>query len=151
MKGRIEIRPVRVDDLREIFLLGLQFLENRETPFMPAWNESNLADVIARDLELSLVAVSKKRVAGFLIASLDETGGNRTAAIQWLCVDQPKYAGITPDLLNAFTATLSGRNIGKIIIALPESNSELIECYRNFGFTDSKRFIIMENFLPKNT
>jgi hypothetical protein len=151
MKGRIEIRPVRIDDLREIYILGHEFMDDQGSPFLPAWNESNLADVIARDLELSLVAVSKKRVTGFLIASIDETGGIRTAAIRWLCADQSKHAGTTTGLLEAFTATLSGRNIEKIIIALPESNSELIEYYRNFGFTDSKRFIIMENFLPKNT
>jgi hypothetical protein len=149
MKRRLEFRPLREEDLRELFLLGRKFSETRGAPFLPAWDESNLADVIARDRDLCLVADLKKCVVGFLIASLDETGSIRTAVIRWLCADESKHADITSGMLNAFKSLLTGLNIEKITVALPETNAELIEYYRKFGFTDSKRFITMENFLPK--
>lgn len=147
MKRPLEIRPVREDDLRPLYLLGREFFKNQDPLFMPAWNESNLADVIARGRDLALVAIAKKKPVGFLIASLEETDGHTEAVIRWLCADESKNPGLYAGLLAAFTDTLSGRTIKKITIALPETNAELIDYFRNNGFTDSKHFIIMENFL----
>jgi hypothetical protein len=149
MKGRVEIRPVRINDLREIYLLGSEFFAPHHHPFPQAWNEETLADAIADDPGLSLVAIIKKCVAGFLIASLDEGGAIRTAAIRWFCAPPSRPASLKDELLHEFASTIALSQIDKIIITLPDDNSELIEYFRNFGFTDSKRFIIMENFLPK--
>ncbi|MBP7735006.1 MAG: hypothetical protein KA369_03445 [Spirochaetes bacterium] len=149
MKGPVEIRPVRIDDLRKVFLLGREFFTRRHSPILQDWNETSLADCLAGNRGLGLVAVTKKSVAGFLIASLDEGDGVQTATIRWLCADPSRPAGLMEGLLREFKSLLAGRHIEKILIALPEGNSELIEYYRNFGFTESNRFIIMENFLPK--
>ncbi len=151
MKGRLEIRHVRVDDLREIYLLGCKYLGNQCSPFQTGWNERNLADVLTQEQSLGLVAVFKKSVAGFIIASVETSGSDQTTTIRWLCTRENKPAGLLTDMLNAFTSALTVRNIAKIVIALPEKNSEIIEYYRNFGFTESNRFIIMENFLPKKS
>ncbi len=149
MKGRVEIRPAGIDDLRDIFVLGLEIFGNEASQCLPEWNETNLAEALARDPGFSVVAVTKKSITGFLIASPEEIRGVQTVAIRWLCADRTAAGGIMADMLNVFKSTLSERNIEKIVVTLPETNSELIEYYRNFGFTDSKRFIIMENFLPK--
>ncbi|HOT45935.1 MAG TPA: hypothetical protein PLM53_15250 [Spirochaetota bacterium] len=151
MKGRIEIRPVRLDDLREIYLLGREVFGNRALPFQPVWNEANLADAIAGDPGLCLVAVSKKSIAGFIIVSLDESGGPSCAVIRWLCVRENSPDNLLTDMLNRLQSSLAEQKIEKIMVALPEGNSELIEYYRNFGFTESNRFIIMENFSPEKS
>lgn len=151
MKGRVEIRPLRIDDLREIYLRGREFLAPGRSLFRLAWNETNLADALAVDPGLSLVALTKKSVAGFLIASLEQEGGLQTATIRWLCADPSGPAGLMDGLLREFVSSVAGRHIDKIMIALPEDHAELIQYYRNFGFTESNRFIIMENFSPKQS
>ncbi len=146
MKGRIEIRPVRVDDLRGIYLLGRDVFVSRSSFFTPPWNEANLADAVAGDPGLSLVAASKKSIAGFIIVSLDESDGPPCAVIRWVCLRENKPTGLLTDMLRTLQSALAERKIEKMVIALPGENSDLIEYYRNFGFTESNRFIMMENF-----
>ncbi len=151
MKGRIEIRPAGIDDLREMYILGRENLATGGLPCSHGWNETNFADILARDGTISLVAVTKKKVVAFLIASIEPAGNDQAATIRWFCQEASRQTGLMDHFLNKLKSILLDKNIGKIIIALPETNSELIEYYRNFGFTDSERFIIMENFLPKKS
>jgi ribosomal protein S18 acetylase RimI-like enzyme len=150
MKERIEIRPMKVDDLREIYLLGHKAFGDHWSPLQPAWNEATLADVMAGD-GLCLVAASKKSIDGFIIVSLEESGGHACAVIRWLCTRENKPAGLLTDMLHTLKSTLVERKIEKIIVSIPVENTELIEYYRNFGFTESNRFIIMENFSPEKS
>ncbi len=151
MKGRLEIRPVRIEDLREIYLRGREFLAPHRSPSRQAWNETNLADALVGDPGLSLVATIKKKIVGFLIASLEQEGALQTATIRWLCADPSGPAGLTDRLLREYISMITERRIDKIMITLPEDHAEIIEYYRNFGFTESNRFIIMENFSPKRS
>lgn len=149
MKERIQIRPLRPDDLRSVYALGSEAFEGEPMAGIGAWNESNLADVLIRDPGFSLIAATKKKTAGFLIASPDKGGDPSSVTIWWLCIHRSQAPGLLRDLLESFSSRCSEKNIATMSVILPDSNSEIIQFFQNFGFTESKRFITMENFLPK--
>ena len=149
MKERIQIRPLGPGDLRSVYALGSEAFGEEPTAGMAAWNESNLADVLVRDPGFSLIAATKKKTAGFLIASPDDGRNPSSVTIWWLCIHRSQGPGLLREILDTFTSRCSESNIGAIRVILPDSHSEIIQFFRNFGFTESKRFITMENFLPK--
>jgi ribosomal protein S18 acetylase RimI-like enzyme len=151
MKQKVEIRPVRIDDLRDLFIMGKERLGDAHADSAHSWNEKNLAEIIAGNLEISFVAVYKKTVMGFIIGDLENSGTNtREAAVKWLCVRKSGDNDLAGALLHAFQQCLREKNINKIRLAVSASNAELIELYQKFGFTESEHVLTMENFLPKN-
>jgi len=151
MKQKVEIRPVRIDDLRDLFIMGKERLGDAPADSARSWNEKNLAEIIADNLEISFVAVYKKTIVGCIIGALDNCGMNaREAAIEWLCVRKSGDNDLAGGLLYAFQQCLREKNINKIRVNVPVSSAELIELYQKFGFTETEHVLTMENFLPKN-
>jgi ribosomal protein S18 acetylase RimI-like enzyme len=150
MSRGIEIRPMRSEDLREVFLLGRELLAEHASVNAAPWNENKLAEVLASGLDLSFVAVYKKSVTGFIIGILEEGGPGSTAAITWFCSRRFDHKDVEGDLLRAFLEHLLESNFAGIRTAIPASNPELNAFFRKFGFTESKHLLIMENFPPKN-
>ena len=149
MKRAIEIRPMRIDDLRGVFLLGREVLPSRGTTPARDWNEKNVAAVLARGLECSLVAMYKKNVAGFIIALPEEGAPDGGAVtIQWLCAGSiAARSGKTccaPSQLS-----MSEMKYPRIRADIPAESAELYDLFRKFDFTESKHLLIMENFPPK--
>jgi ribosomal protein S18 acetylase RimI-like enzyme len=150
MKQGVEIRPVRIDDLRGVFILGKE-LFGTAGPVTTSWSELNLAEIIADNFEISFVAVYKKIIAGFIIGTIENDGINDgTASILWLCVRRFEQYDIAGDLLHAFHQCLIEKNVYTIKTEVATSQAELIEFYRKFGFTETEHVLIMENFLSKN-
>ena len=147
MKGKVEIRPICVDDLRNLFMTGKERCGYLSGACAISWNEKNLAEIIADNPELSVAAFYKKTITGFIIGAL-ENGG--TAAVKWLWAEKPADNDIAGRLLHAFQQCLKEKNINKIRVSVTESSSELIELFLKFGFTETEHVLIMENFLPKN-
>jgi ribosomal protein S18 acetylase RimI-like enzyme len=151
MKRGIEIRPMCIDDLRAVFILGKELPGTTGPGITASWNEKNLAGIIADNLEISFIAIYKKIIAGFIIGALENDGiSNGTASILWLCVRKFEQYDVAGDLLHAFHQCLIERNVYNIKAAVAASHAELIEFYRKFGFTETKHVLIMENFLSKN-
>jgi hypothetical protein len=147
MKVALEIRPMRIDDLREVFILGKELL-NACAGWPPPWNEASLAETIAGCLETSFVAVYKRKVAGFLIGSA--VSGAPAACVIWLASRHFEGIDVTGDLFLSFRRIAMEKNIGRIQINTPRSRPDLIAFCEKFGFTSSEEVLMMENFLPKN-
>lgn len=149
MKRGIEIRPMRIDDVRNVFLLGRELLPPEPAAADRAWNESNLSDTLASGLDFSFIAAIKKKIAGFIIAVPDgrETGDD-AVSIAWLCAP-PDAGGIRESLLNALLGKMTKKSNPRVRAHLSAENSDLYDLLQKFGFTESKHLVIMENFPPK--
>jgi hypothetical protein len=148
MRRPIEIREVRSDDLHALFLLGSACISSRESMNMlTAWNERNLAGVLAEDISRSFIAVRKKSVEGFLIGRIDSGG---RAEIIWTCARGMEAAVTMTELYRAFVGSIPD-SVSVIRVALPGSNTEMIDFLGKFGFTDSEQVVIMENFFRKKS
>jgi hypothetical protein len=147
MKRGPEIRSMRIDDLRGVFLLGREFLPPHGHTGATGWKEQNIARVLARGLDVSFVAIYKKKIIGFLIGLPEDAGTDAGAVtIQWLCAPG---ADVRADLLHVFRQSVSETKYAGIRAEIPASNPELYEFFRKFDFTESEHLLIMENFPPK--
>jgi hypothetical protein len=148
MRRFVEIRMIRPDDLRDVFVLGLEFFPGQDgrSPIL-SWNETNLAAVLAEDISLSLVAARKNSIEGFLIARNDNPG---RVEILWIAARGPEAVRVRDDLCQAFIDGLP-ETISRIRVTVPASNPEMMDFFGKFGFTDSEHVVIMENFFRKNT
>jgi ribosomal protein S18 acetylase RimI-like enzyme len=151
MKQGVEIRQIRIDDLRGVFILGKELFGISHAGAANSWNEKNLAEILADNMEISFVAVYKKGIVGFIIGAL-ENGGIHAgkASIMWLCTGKSGQTEVAEDLLYAFQQYLFEKNIKIISAAVTDSNAELIQLYKKFGFTETNHVLIMETFLSKN-
>jgi ribosomal protein S18 acetylase RimI-like enzyme len=148
MRRAVEIREIRPDDMRDVFLLGSESFSRQDgTDTVPPWNETNLAGVLSEDSSRSFVAAGKKSIDGFLIARINAP---ERAEILWTAVRGPEAYRVREDLYRAFRESLPG-TVSIIRVAVPGSNSEMIDFFGKFGFTDSEHVVIMENFFRKNT
>lgn len=150
MGSRAEIRGMRIDDLRAVFLLGSRLYGTGIPGEAGGWNEQNLAGILSECLDTSFVAVNKKEIVGYLIAGTGHAADRpRAARIFWLGAAGTGKAAVSECLLQSFIDILRERDIDRITIKLDGRNSELIDLARKFGFTESKHVLIMENFLSK--
>lgn len=146
MKRGTEIRPMRIDDLRDVFLLGRDVLPSAGRTADRGWNERDLAELLVRGLDVSLVAICKKRVAGFLIAFPEDAESGGAVTVRWLCASPFHGAGVREDLLNAFRQSMAERNCPLIRAEVSAGDADFYEFFRKFGFTESEHLIMMENF-----
>lgn len=140
-----DIRPMRAEDLHDVFNLGSRLFTGSGSLIRP-WNETVVADELTRGLESSLSAIAKKKIIGFLIGTID----GREAGIFWTGVD-PAFAepGLQERLIISFIDGLAGKNVVSICIEAPMINSQLIDLCGKIGFTETGHVISMERILTK--
>ena len=125
MKQKVEIRPIRIDDLRNVFIMGRERFGTAHAGTASSWNEKNLAEIITGNPDLSFVAAYKKGIAGFIIGYLEDDGLNdRTAAVKWLCVGKSERNDVAGNLVLALQQCLREKNINKIRVAVSTSSDE---------------------------
>jgi hypothetical protein len=146
MRRPIEIRGIRHEDLRGVFLLGSELFAPGGGDLPLAWNEIHLAGVLAEDMSHSFVAAGKKSIDGFLVGRVPDAD---SAEIIWTGARGRETALLFTDLYHAFVSSLPD-TITRIQLYLPASSTEMIDFFEKFGFTDSKHVVIMENFFRKN-
>jgi hypothetical protein len=141
---------MRTDDLRGVFKLGVELFAKLQHEVMAPWYEKALAEILADSMELSLVAVRRKKPVGLLITSAPISGRDSGfVEIKWLGARGPERYRVMADLLSSLYQMLAQRNIEAIRIQVPGSDSKLIAFLEKFGFTEKEHSLIMENFLPK--
>ena len=149
-RAGIEIRPLEIDDLHSVFILGQELFSGKNFRSLRAWDEKVLAEILPDNLEISFIAVRKKSVAGFLIGAVTESGTRGAAAkILWLGVQRLEIKDTGRDLIEAFIARCAEKNIVDLLFEVPGTDSELIDLCRNSGFTQTGQVLIMERFLPE--
>jgi ribosomal protein S18 acetylase RimI-like enzyme len=146
-----EIRPLGLEDLREVFVLGQELFQGKDFCPFRAWSEKVLAEILADNLEISFVAVRKKRTAGFLIGAIAERGESGTQAeILWLGVRGGEDRSVGRDLIEAFAAACAERGCADVRIEVQRSGTELIDLLQERSFTQSGQVLILERVLTKN-
>jgi hypothetical protein len=146
--GGIEIRPLEIDDLSEVFVLGGELFSGKNFRFSRVWSEKVLAEILANSLEMSFVALRKKILAGFLIGTTVEDGSDgMSAEIIWLGARGLEQSDTGHGLIEAFIAGCAERNIRNIRIEITADESDLIEMCRKSGFYQTGQISIMERTL----
>jgi hypothetical protein len=147
MRRPVEIREIRHDDLRGVFLLGSELLPPECADMPVPWDAGSLAGVLADGMDHSFVAAKKKTVEGFLVGRLT---GAETAEILWTCARGREAAALLENLYHAFTKSLPPA-VTRIRVFSPSLSVEMSDFFGKFGFTLSKHVVIMENFFRKNS
>jgi hypothetical protein len=145
MRRPVEIREIRHDDLRGVFLLGSELLSPSCADMPVPWDAANLAGALADGMDHSLVAAGKK-IEGFLVG---RPAGEGSAEILWACARGREAAVLLENLYRAFLKSLPPA-VTRIRLFLPPSSVEMIDFWGKFGFTLSKHVVIMDNFFRKN-
>jgi len=144
-RAGIEIRPLEIDDLHGVFILGRELFSEKNFRSLRAWDEKVLAEILPDNLEISFIAVRKKSVAGLLIGAVSDTGASgATATVLWLGVRRLEGKEAVHDLLEAFMARCAEKDIADLIFEIPDTDAELIELCRQRGFAEAGRILIME-------
>ena len=147
-RAGIEIRPLELDDLHGVFILGRELFSKKKFRSLRAWDEKVLAEILPDNLEISFIAVRKKNVAGFLIGAASDRGtAGIRAAILWLGVRRLEGKDTVHALVEAFIARCAVKNIADLVFEVPDDDSELIDLCRERGFNETGRILIMERHL----
>jgi ribosomal protein S18 acetylase RimI-like enzyme len=148
--GRPTLRAMRMEDLRSVFILGTDLFAGRGSETAFSWNERDLAGILAGSLDLCVVAIQKKTMAGFCIGTILHVGGAPTGRVLWLGVrEDPRRGGLASDLLSAFVDNLSGKSVNRVTMAVSSFDKEIISAIDKIGFTERGHVLIMEALFPK--
>ncbi len=138
----VTLRKMEIDDLRKVFQMGELLFGSRE-PGRRGWTEENLVEDVADEIGLSVAAVRKKQLLGFLIGRIEQ-GKKPAALITWLGVrDDFKNSGIEKEMIRIFRESAAAKNAGCVRVEIDTKNRELLEIFKKFGFTEIKDKITM--------
>lgn len=143
LPGGVSIRNMEIDDLKAVFQLGeLLFCKDKDSKRL--WNEQNLVEAIAPEIELSFVAVRKKKLLGFLIGCMGK-GNNPSAVIMWIGVrDNFKNSGIETEMIKNFRKSAISRKADILRTEIDAEDVQLLEIFQKIGFTEIRDKISMQ-------
>ncbi len=143
MGNRYVIRELKLDDVRELFLTGIKIFSGENNICLP-WNEENLGDALAGCAGLSIVAMDKKKIAGFIIATI-ENNSQKKVRIVWAGVINPlKGKGVEERLYSAFMDRIKKLDFMNVEIIIQNSNGYLINFFKKIGFTEKETYISLQ-------
>jgi hypothetical protein len=143
LPGGVVIRSMQIDDLNAVFKLGESLFHNKKEK-RRSWNEQNLVETIAHEIELSFVAVRKKQLLGFLIA-YRENGDKPAGVIRWLGVREDfKNSEIETGMIKSFMKSAVSRKAGMLKVEIDADDMHHLEIFQKFGFTEIRDKISMQ-------
>jgi hypothetical protein len=143
LPGGVIIRSMEIDDLNTVFNLG-KSLFGSEKKKGNSWNEQNLVEAIADEIEISCVAVRKKQLLGFLIGRM-ENGDIPAGIIIWLGVREDFINSvIAAEMIKKFRETSISRKAEILKTEIDAGDSHLLEIFQKFGFTEIRDKISMQ-------
>ncbi len=138
----VTVRKMVIDDLRRVFQLG-ELLSGSREQGRRVWTEQNLVEAIAGEIGLSVVAVRKKQLLGFLIGCMEQ-GEKPAARIIRLGIREDfKNSGIEREMIKTFRESAVSGNAGTMRAEIDAEDTDLLEIFKKFGFTEIKDKITM--------
>jgi ribosomal protein S18 acetylase RimI-like enzyme len=149
MKRGIQFRVMEIDDLGEVYRIGVELFGNC-APTRRSWDTTSLAEMLSRHLPTSFVAARRNNIYAFLIGAIFENDRSEEAEILWLGVpESDQREAITNGLLEAFIDSAKERGVPCISACLPGKDREILSFYNKIGFTKQDHILDLTLFLSK--
>ena len=145
LKDGIIITPLNIDDLHQIYKLGLEEPDFQNS--LNPWNPDNLSSVIASDLFTAFVSRRKNKILGFIIG---EKQGSDSEILWLMVVPHLRNKGIGSALIDSFLKKSHSKGINKIFIQLLENNLDTINFLCKKGLKPGNAFAELIYDKPEN-
>ena len=145
MKPAPEIRSIEIDDLASLFVFG-KIIFNDPDRFVYPWDEYSVSETIWRSMNRSLIAVSKNKIVGTLIAFYHGVDDKpREAEVRWFGADDSDEGKQSiPLLIEAFVEIARYDRIPSIKLLLPAASADIREQLLLRGFLETGEHVIMK-------
>jgi len=135
---RVVVRPMRVEDISEVYHLGERIYNVGEAPLLyRTWDPYEVAAQFAAETELSIVATVSGRLVGFCLSTTIEKPGKpwRYGYLIWLGVD-PSYRlrHVGRKLAQRTLRLMKQRRAQSILVDTPEDNRGAINFFERQGY-----------------
>lgn len=150
MLRNLIIRDMESEDLHPVFSLGQKIFHDRiDNRGLPGWSPENIAETVSRD-NVSLVAVQRKKILGFLISSLYQTEKVKKIHIAWITADLIKYEQqILNQLFKGLLIRIKDQKITVITANVDYSHEVINTFFKEKGFTEKSKYAVIEHFLEQ--
>eukprot|EP00698_Gefionella_okellyi_P010427 TRINITY_DN2704_c0_g1_i2.p1 TRINITY_DN2704_c0_g1~~TRINITY_DN2704_c0_g1_i2.p1 ORF type:complete len:289 (-),score=50.68 TRINITY_DN2704_c0_g1_i2:84-950(-) len=134
----VMIRPMGLDDLNAVFLLGERmFTKERFPNLYLGWDEYEVMDMFDTDSQSCLVAEYKDEMVGFVLGNtIEKSRATFTYGyLRWLGVSPDvQRLGVGRKLFAAFEELMNEENVHMLIIDTQADNLPAIRFFENMGF-----------------
>ncbi|MCS7090469.1 MAG: GNAT family N-acetyltransferase [Verrucomicrobiota bacterium] len=150
----VEIRPMRLEDLPEVYALGQRLFTAEKLPTLyRSWDEDEVMKLFSAEQETCLVAIAQGRVVGFALGSLMQKRGSawRYGWLEWLGVD-PAWSrrGVASRLVRQLTSLFIERDARIMLVDTDEANEAALAFFRKLGFGQELRHIYLSQNLDSH-
>jgi ribosomal protein S18 acetylase RimI-like enzyme len=145
--AEIEIRPMTIDDVSEVFHLGERLFTSQEyTNLYRAWDEFEVTGLFQTEPELCFVADAEGSVAGFAMGTIvkKQRSAWNYAHLVWLAVDDPyQRYGIAGRLFNAFCDQAKEDGARIAVVDTQADNKGAIRFFQDKGFANPTEHVYL--------
>jgi len=150
----VEIRPMRLEDLPEVYALGQRLFTAEKLPTLyRCWDEDEVMKLFSAEPETCLVAVANDRVIGFALGSIMQKRGSawRYGWLEWLGV-HPAWSrrGVASRLVRHLTSRFIERDARIMLVDTDEANKPALAFFRRLGFGQELRHVYLSQNLDSH-
>lgn len=150
----VEIRPMRLEDLPEVYELGRKLFTAEKLPTLyRCWDEDEVMNLFSAEPETCLVAVAGDRVVGFALGSVMQKRGSawRYGWLEWLGV-HPSWSrrGVASRLVRQMTSLFIERDARIMLVDTDEANRPALAFFRKLGFGQELRHVYLSQNLDSH-
>ncbi len=144
----MEIRKARVEDVNDILRLNQKLFDNEYSNFdktldcgWPPNNKDYFKDSIKDENFISLVAVSNRKIIGYLIGSIHKAEEYRklkelAEVDNTFVLEEHRGKGVGKKLFEEFLEWSKKRGIDRMKVVASSKNKKAINFYKKCGFKD---------------
>ncbi len=148
------IRPMRIEHLGPVFQLGEKLFTLSESPSLyRTWDEYEVIDLYRNDPESCLVAESKGRVVGFILASIIDKRNSprRYGYLVWFGVSKDLHGqGIGRQLFEAFLKVMEKEGARMLLVDTEAQNKEALRFFEKCGFCSPQDHVYLSLQIAKD-
>ncbi len=145
--SRIEVRPMRIEDLPAVFHLGeALFTLSRSPSLYRTWDEYEVIDCYRSAPDICLVATGAQRILGFVLGTIIDKRNSprRYGYLVWLGVDPAvKRKGIGKCLFEHFKARMAERDVRMLVVDVEAENTGALRFFETQGFSSPRDHIYL--------
>lgn len=143
----VEIRPMEIDDLAQVFHLGEELFTAREAPNLyRTWDEGEVIELFRVSPELCLVAAVGDRTVGFALGTTVRKTRSawKYGHLVWLGI-QPKLQrrGVALRLWNEFQDLVLESGVRMLMVDTEADNEAALRFFHKVGFGSPEKHIYL--------
>ena len=153
-KAETTIRQMEIDDISAVYHLGEKLFTSEEFPILyRTWDPYEVTDYFSSDPDYCLVAETKGRVVGFILATTIEKEGTawkKYGYLSWIGVGEEfQRSNLGLRLYRKLEEKLREDGVRMVIADTDADNKEAIAFFKAIGFNLSSRHVWLAKTLRR--